>query len=206
MSPFLFKGLTVTETEKAKSYFENPVSFSKGDELYKLGYIGVLLNGKAIVKRKSNAGSSISLRTMTAGEIFGSVSIFGDWKNGLSSIEAQGKCSVSYICEEKFKTLIFDFPQISLNYISFLSDRLRFLNTKLDLYTADSTESKLYEFLSSISDDQGCVNLSISMSELAQRLNVGRSSLYRDIDSLTQKGLITRQNNVFIINKNQRSF
>ena len=202
MNAFLFKGLTAAEAQKAQSYFESPVSFSKGDELYKLGYIGVLLSGKAVVRRQNNAGSSIALRTMVAGEIFGSVSIFGDWKNGLSSIVAQGKCSVAYICEEKFKGLIFDFPQISLNYISFLSDRLRFLNQKLDIFTSNSTESKLFEFLSSIADDKGRAELQISMSELAHRLGVGRSSLYRDIDTLTKSGLITRNNNVFIINKN----
>ena len=201
MTTFLFEGLSATEIEKAKGYFESPVSFSKGDELYKLGYIGILLDGKANIKRKNNLGTSISLRTMVPGEIFGSVSIFGDWKNGLSSITAQSKCSVSYICEEKFKALLFDFPQFSLNYIAFLSDRLRFLNTKLDIFTAESTESKLYEYLSSLADSDAKVKLTISMSELAERLNVGRSSLYRDIESLTQKGLITRQNNVFVINK-----
>ena len=201
MNAFLFKGLTATETQKAQSYFESPVSFSKGDEIYKLGYIGVLLSGKAVVKRKNNAGNSISLRTMASGEIFVSVSIFGDWKDGLSSIVAQGKCLVAYVCEEKFKALIFDFPQISLNYINFLSDRLRFLNQKLDIFTSDSTESKLFEFLSSIADDKGRAELQISMSELAHRLGVGRSSLYRDIDALTKSGLITRNNNVFIINK-----
>lgn len=201
MSTFLFEGLSADEAEKAKGYFDAPVSFLKSDELYMLGHIGILLDGKANIKRKNNAGTSISLRTITPGEIFGSVSIFGDWKDGLSSITAQTTCSVSYICEERFKSLLFDFPQISLNYITFLSDRLRFLNMKLDIFTAESTESKLYEYLSSLADIDGNVKLTISMSELAKRLNVGRSSLYRDIESLTQKGLITRQNNVFIINK-----
>ena len=201
MTTFLFEGLSDNEVELAKCYFENPVSFLKGDELYKLGYIGILLEGRATVKRNHSDGASISVRNIAAGELFGSVSIFGDWKDGLSSITAQSKGLICYICEEKFKALLFDFPQVSLNYIAFLSDRLRFLNTNLDIFTANSTESKLYKFLSSLADEQGHVNLSISMSELAHRLNVGRSSLYRDIDALSQKGLITRENNTFIINK-----
>ena len=201
MTAFLFEGLSNNEVELAKGYFENPVPFSKGNELYKIGYIGVLLEGSATVKRNHSGGASISVRNITAGAIFGSVSIFGDWKDGLSSITAQSKGLICYICEEKFKALLFAFPQVSLNYIAFLSDRLRFLNSNLDIFTANSTEAKLYKFLSSLADEQGYVDLTINMSELAHRLNVGRSSLYRDIDSLTQKGLITRQNNVFIINR-----
>ncbi len=201
MTDRLLKGLSVAQIEKVKEYFETPASFSKDDELYKIGYIGVLLEGRATVKRNNSDGASISVRNIAAGEIFGSVSIFGDWKDGLSSITAQSKGLICYICEEKFKSLLFAFPQVSLNYIAFLSDRLRFLNTNLDIFTANSTEAKLYKFLSSLADEQGYADLTINMSELAHRLNVGRSSLYRDIDSLTQKGLITRQNNVFIINR-----
>ena len=201
MNSFLFEGLTDKEIEKVKNYLGEPVSFSKGDELYKTGYIGFLLDGKASIKRKNTLGKFITVRNMLSGEIFGSVSIFGDWKDGLSSITADCDCLVSYICEEDFKKLLFDFPQISLNYISFLSDRLRFLNRKLDIFTADTTESKLYEFLLSLADDRGYIELKFSMSELAKRLNVGRSSLYRDMEALTNSGLITRENNVFIINK-----
>ncbi len=201
MNCFLFEGLNPQETEKANTYFGKPMPFLKGDELYKLGYIGFLISGKASVKRKSGNDKLITVRNMLSGEIFGSVSIFGDWKGGLSSILAEGDGSVAYIDEERFKALLFDFPQISLNYISFLSDRLRFLNRKLDIFTAGSTESKLYEFLLSSADSNGCAKITISMSELANRLNVGRSSLYRDIESLISSGLITRENNVFIINK-----
>ena len=202
MSCFLFKDLSLNQVEKAQTYFEEPIAFSKGDEIYKVGYIGILLSGKANISRKNTAGDAIPLRTILPNEIFGSVSIFGDWKDGLSSIIADRDCSVAYICEEDFKRLLFDFPAISLNYISFLSDRLRFLNQKLDIFTANSTESKLYEFLLSLADNEGIVKLPFNMSELAHRLNVGRSSLYRDIDALTQSGLITRNNNVFKINKN----
>lgn len=201
MTKHLLKGLNTAEVEKVKGYFEPPISFSKSDELYKVGYIGILLEGKATIKRNNSAGTSISIRTIVPGEMFGAVSIFGDWKDGLSSITAQCNGLICYICEEKFKALLFDFPQVSLNYIAFLSDRLRFLNMNLDIFTANSTESKLYEFLLSLSDEQGYVNINISMSQLAHRLNVGRSSLYRDIESLTNKGLITRKSNVFIINK-----
>ena len=202
MNCFLFEGLTEQENERAQGYFEAPLSFIKGDELYKVGYIGILLDGKASIKRKNSAEKFITVRNILSGEIFGSVSIFGNWKDGLSSISAQGDCLVSYICEERFKALLFDFPQISLNYITFLSDRLRFLNKKLDIFTAHDTESKLYEFLLSLADNEGYVKLEFGMSELAKRLNIGRSSLYRDMESLISSGLITRENNVFIINKN----
>ena len=76
-----------------------------------------------------------------------------------------------------------------------------FLNRKLDAFCAKSTEEKLYEFLLSISDNYGNVKLNFGMAELARRLKVGRTSLYRDIQSLENKKLIERLGQSFKINK-----
>ncbi len=175
--------------------------FSKGGELYKNGALGIILNGNGTVKRFNSTGDSITIRNISANEAFGAASMFGTWKDGMSSIIANTKGEVLYINESNFCDLIKTNPQIAINYISYLSNRIRFLNTKLDAFTAKSTEEKLYEYLLSLSDRDGNLTLNISITELARRLNVGRTSIYRDIAALEAKTLIKRNGHKFKIKK-----
>lgn len=196
---FLFKGLTETEKAAALKHCGTEKAFEKSEDFYKTGCIGILICGNALVKRKTKNGDGIVMRTMKAGEIFGAASVFGAWEEGLSCIVAKTQCRVCYINEADFKLLLKEFPQISYNYIAFLTEKLRFLNLKIDTFTADSTESRLYEYLLSIAVNNEAV-LEFGMAELARRLKVGRSSLYRDIASLEKAGLISRRGNSFLIN------
>ena len=180
---------------------DKPKILSKGQELYHSGMLGIIYSGSATVKRLNDIGDSITIRTITKNEIFGSASVFGDWKDGMSSIIANEQCQVYYISQDKFCDILNKYSKISINYIEYLSDRIRFLNRKLDAFTTKSTEERLYEFLLSLSDNNGNVNLSFGMAELARRLNVGRTSLYRDISSLESKKLIARNGHNFKIKK-----
>ena len=197
----MFDGLSEREKSDILSELGNIENFDKGDELYRNGVLAIILNGKATVKRLNDIGDIITIRSISSGELFGAASVFGDWKNGMSSIIADTNCEVLYINEDKFCNILKQYPQISINYISYLSDRIRFLNRKLDAFTTKSTEERLYEYLLSQSNDNGIINLSFGMAELARRLNVGRTSIYRDISTLESKGLINRDGHNFKILK-----
>ncbi len=197
----MFDGLSELEKSDVLSKLQNAETFTKGDELYRNGTLGIILNGNATVKRLNDIGDSITIRAISSGELFGAASVFGCWKDGMSSIIANSSCEVLYISEENFCELIKSYPQISINYIEFLSGRIRFLNRKLDAFTAKTTEERLYEFLLSLSDGDGNISLNFGMAELARRLNVGRTSIYRDIDALESKKLIKRDGHNFKIRK-----
>ena len=197
----MFDGLNDFEKNEAVFLLDNPTSFSKGEELYRNGMLAIIINGKATVKRQNDIGDCITIRTILSGELFGAASIFGTWKNGMSSIIAESDGEILYISEEKFCEILIRYPKISINYIKYLSDRIRFLNRKLDAFTAKSTEERLYEYLLSQSDINGNINLSFGMAELARRLQVGRTSIYRDISTLESKKLITRNGHNFKILK-----
>jgi CRP-like cAMP-binding protein len=201
MNCFLFKGLNDDELLGATQYFEEPLKVQKNLELYKTGYVGILEQGQAVITRHSTAGVNTTVRTINSGEIFGSASVFGDWQQGFSSIISKTTCTVRYITEDNLTKLFTAVPQVALNYIGFLSDRIRYLNRRLDTFSASGTEQKLYEFLSSQPQEDGLATLPYSMTELSRRLKIGRSSLYRSLESLEANGFITRQKNKFIINK-----
>lgn len=197
----MFNRLSEDEVQSVLSQLENPITLSKGDELYRNGMLAIITNGSATVKRQNDIGDSITIRTISSGELFGAASVFGSWKDGMSSVIANAVCEVLYISEDKFCEIIKQYPQISINYIEYLSGRIRFLNRKLDAFTAKSTEERLYEYLLSQSDGDGNVNLNFGMAELARRLQVGRTSIYRDLDTLQSKGLVNRNGHNFKILK-----
>ncbi len=175
------------------------VQFNKGENLYKKGSIGFLLSGTAKVIRTGSIGGSVTVRNITDGDIFGAASLFGDWDKDFSKITAESKCSVCFLNENEFVKVLKEYPDFAINYIIFLTDRIRFLNRRLDTFSAGSTKNKLYEFMLSQANSNGEVELKISLCELSKRLNIGRTSLYRDISSLENANLIKRNGKKIIL-------
>ena len=83
------------------------------------------------------------------------------------------------------------------SYISFLSERIKFLNRKILYYTAGSAERRLALYLTSFPSDT--VTPDLPMNALADLLDIGRASLYRAFDRLSEDGFITRDQNTVII-------
>ena len=178
-----------------------PQSFNKGDELYKNGFVCIISSGSAVIKRKSGSDGEINVKTVSSGGIFGVASVFGKWHDIKSSVIAKEKCELYILNEEILQKIFILHPTVCFNYIKFLSDRIRFLNARIDTFSAESTAKKLYEYLLNLSGDTQSVRLEISLSELARRLGVGRSSLYRDMSFLENEGLISRSGKTFKIVK-----
>lgn len=199
MNCILFEGLVADELEALRGQLDAPVRIDHGSEMYRCACIGIIVSGTAKIVRKNELGFSVTMRTIGAGEVFGMASVFGEWSEDFSSITAVMPCEVIYITEEKLKSIFAQFPKIAFNYIVFLSDRIRFLNRKIDTFSAGNTEEKLYEFLVSQADENNRVSLGFGMAELARRLRIGRSSLYRSIENLEKNKLIKREKNTFEI-------
>lgn len=195
----IFDGLSIEETDKLKKTLPRAASFKKGDELYKNGYVALIKSGNATVRRIGASGQVLTVRIVGSGELFGAASIFGEWKKGASSIIANGSGEIIYISEKDFSKILLDFPVVSINYIRYLTERIRFLNKRIDAFSAGSTEQRLYEYLTNQKNRDNAVDLQMSMTKLASVLNVGRTSLYRDMDSLEQKGLIKREKKIIYI-------
>lgn len=199
MNGFLFWGLSDGDREKIMSGFSAPAVLCHGDELYRTGFLGLIVSGTARVLRRNDSGEKIVMRTMECGDMFGAASVFGEWKEGSSSVVALTRCEVIYISETELRRIMEDYPQTAINYITFLSDRIRFLNRRMDVFSAGTAEQKLFEYLAGQSDTNGYVRLGFGMAELSRRLKIGRSSLYRALETLEAAGQIERDKNNFRI-------
>lgn len=191
---FLFEGLNEVGTAEILSLLPEKVSFKKGEIIYSTECyeraMGILLSGKAIATK-----GNIIKRTFSSGDVFGVAAMFGNNDEYISLITAAGACEVQFIPENLLKEIFGKYPQTALNYIAFLSDRVRFLNKKIEQLSGPDTIAKLLSFLKGNADQNGVVEVK-NMSALSKMVGIGRTSLYRDLDELEQKGFITRQNNI----------
>ena len=79
------------------------------------------------------------------------------------------------------------------NYLTYLTGRIRFLSAKIEALTQDSSAAKLRAYLLRHMDEDGKVTPELSMTELAARLNMGRASLYRELNPLLSQNIVSKE-------------
>lgn len=196
---FLFEGVT----EAVKAAMAEPVTvFEKGTLIYsETDYrraLGIVLSGTAKAEpapKASTAGAAdtgVLLQVFAPGSVFGAAALFGAPAQYVSRIRATGRCRVLFLDEAVLRRLFAAYPQTAVNYIAFLSSRVRFLSGKIALLAQSDTESRVYGYLTAACDGQGCLT-DTNMSRLARTLGMGRTSLYRALDALERKQFIVRK-------------
>ncbi len=191
---FLFDGLSEKQKQDAINDLCVARCFCKGETIYCAGKyekaMGVLLCGSA-----SAVSGSVIKRKFIEGDVFGVAALFGSGDTYISEIVADSKTMVQFISETQLNLIFEKYPITMRNYIAFLSDRVRFLNKKINHLSSPDTDSKLLSFLVSASDKNGSVTVG-NMSQLSKMLGIGRTSLYRSLSELESKNLIEREENI----------
>ena len=113
----------------------------------------------------------------------------------VGAVSAAEDAEICFITEETLVSLFEKHPVTAVNYIAFLSDRIRFLNKKLSVISCSDAENTVLKYLTLSADDNGYAVIPVSMTELAKMLGLGRASLYRSLDVLEKRGSIIRENN-----------
>ena len=174
--------------------------FGSNDKIYVPGQknvaLGIILRGKAEAF-SADPGKDVLLRTLSAGDMFGVSSLFDKNADFSSKIVAKGGARVLFISESSLSQMLENDKTIMYNYIRFMADRIRFLNEKIMYFTAGSTERRLALYLASLG--KKTIKMTISMTDLANTLDVGRASLYRAFDKLSEDGYIIKSEKIIII-------
>ncbi|MGN1421239.1 MAG: Crp/Fnr family transcriptional regulator [Eubacterium sp.] len=189
---FLFEGLSEKDKSDIISSLPESKSFSKGQTIYDAksfeNAMGIFLSGSA-----QAVTDNVIKRNFSESDIFGAASMFGAGEKYISEIITKSECRVQFISEAELKDIFTKYPQASINYITFLSGRIRYLNQKIKLYTCKGASAKLYLYLCNNADESNTVRIT-DMTSLARLTSIGRTSLYRAMDELSKNGLIERNN------------
>ena len=161
--------------------------------------IGIIFSGCAKVY-STDGDRNVLLRRMSEGDLFGVATMFGQDNSEISSIVAGRGCKVLFVSHSAVSKLLEADNGFMYEYISFLSGRIRFLNRKIAFYTSGSAERRVALYLSSFNSDE--IEPDIPMNSLCELLDIGRASLYRAFDKLTDDGFIKRDGDkINIVNR-----
>ena len=191
LNVFLFRGLSDEEQTALLREAPPPERFEKGAIIYSAHRfrraVGVVQRGEVLILRDAAV-----LNRLDAGAVFGAAALYGEQEQYVTEIQAATACEIRFFDEALLRQWMQRDFRIAENYIGFLSDRIRFLNQRIASFTAGDTEQRVLTFLRQHTDESGLVTLPHSMSELSKMLDMGRTSLYRALDTLTANGQIRR--------------
>jgi CRP-like cAMP-binding protein len=171
------------------------LSFRSGEEMKPCfsPAVGILLSGRGIIC-SGNKDKSTILKFISPESMIGVASVFSaEPPNTRTFACGDGKSEMFFIRKEAFEALLDTEPAFRRNLVSFLADRITFLNSKIDFVTAGSAERRLALFIkSSPKSENGSIYAGMSMTSLARALDLSRASLYRAFESLEQCGAIRK--------------
>ena len=161
--------------------------------------IGFVYSGECVVGRQTST-SVIPLNLLKAYDSFGILTCFSQHNEFPTLITAKSATTVLFIHADDLKLLISQNSTISLNLISFLTQKISFLNEKIAAFSGGSIEEKLASYILSLKKKHNLLEFEFNKKKSAEALNCGRASLYRAIDALRSSGLITLADKKIIIN------
>lgn len=204
---FLFDCLTDTQISKLSKELSAPISFKKGEIIYSStvfnNALGFIISGSAVAV--SNNHNEVFLKKFSENMCFGAAAVFGGDKTYVSTITAKSDCSILFITETQLKSIFESYPITAVNYITFLSDRVRFLNNKLCVISCMSAEDTVLTYLLNSCDSDGYANIPKNMTLFAKTLGLSRASLYRVLDNLEKSGNILKENKNIKVIKNEKT-
>ena len=207
-SSFLFAGLDLTEHELEEKMLAKAEFFAKGECVYNSASfrnaLGIIVSGSVRVTT-SDSENKVVLRDMSAGETFGAAALFGAGEHYVSTIHAACACAVVFIEEAELTELFQSNPKAALNYVAFLSSKIRYLNRKISELSMHGADARLLGYMKEHAGACGEVDMPGSMSLLAKTLGIGRSSLYRALEKLEANGHISKKENTWIITKGEET-
>lgn len=150
--------------------------------------MGVVLSGRLAVLK----GKDLLLNTLGPGDCFGVAALFCPAEDYVTTVKANGPATLVFLDHQWLTGLFRRVPQTAVAYIAFLSQRIRFLNRKIDSFTAPTAQEAVYRQIEETAKE-GKAEISGGYSQLARTLNIGRASLYRALDALEEQGRIRRE-------------
>lgn len=163
-------------------------SFSRGQDLdWYLRKLGIVTEGRLAVY---NAGGTL-LNQLHPGDMFGVSTVFTGYSSHITRISAAVNSAAVLIGEEELATIFAEDFSVNRSYLAFLTDRIRFLNWKIDLFSASTAQQKLRLYLLHLRKEGSEVTVE-PLARLGHTLGMGRASLYRVIEKLEGEGVIKR--------------
>lgn len=165
----------------------------------------VILKGSAAVYKTGGDGRRRAINLLRRGDVFGMATLFYE-QDFPSEIVAEEPCRMAIFPKELVEEAFAASPEFVKAYVTLLSQKIHFLNSRIGTFAEGETTERLLRWLAAVSGGKTEFCLPCSMSRAAEAIGVGRASLYRAMDALGDEGVLTRSGKSIVIHKPQRVF
>lgn len=162
-----------------RAYKKDEVIFSRAD---RTRCVGLLLSGEARVLK-----DHVTVSVLRRGGQFGAVTLYNPAEGFVNTIVARTACRVLFLDKAGVDVCMAENRDFAVAYIAYLSERIYFLNRKIEAYTAPNAEERLLVYLRDACGASGTLQ-NVNVSELARRVNVSRAGVYRALEALMAQG------------------
>ncbi|MBR3393069.1 MAG: Crp/Fnr family transcriptional regulator [Firmicutes bacterium] len=194
---FLFEGLTAEDIDGMMEEL-SARRFRGGEPIYTPEEyekaLGIVTEGEVCVLKPGGA----QLNVIHKGGCFGAAALFDENQPAfryVTTLIAHKTCQVIFISAAQLTEWFDRYPQMAMNYIRFLSGRIRFLNRRIDSFTSPSSEEALLKHLRVSAGQDGIVRVQGGYAKLARTLSMSRATLYRALARLEEEGSIQKEGN-----------
>lgn len=161
--------------------------------------LGVVLAGAAMVQKQGGCNTML-MSVLCAGDLFGAASLFQDANQPyVVSIRAMTPVRALLVEEPVFVGLLHEDGRLMERYLRYLTDRVRFLNRRIEGFVQPTVEERLMLLLQQYAGEGGICKLPFSLSALSDALCVSRATLYRAMDALQAAGRIRRDRRTIVL-------
>lgn len=166
--------------------------------------IGVILEGEVAVIKENFAGDRIFMSKLTAGDIFGEITIFANGEP-LATIEPIVDTTILLLPSSRIvgicPNVCTGHSMLIRNMLEVISRKVVDLNKKVEILSLKSIREKISTYLLEQYFEQGRLTFTIPLKrhELAEFLNTPRPSLSRELKKMKEEGIIDFYMNSFRI-------
>ena len=172
------------------------LEYPTGDQ----NYLGVVIAGELTELRQP----TFEDRPLREGNVIGVMDLFSKERGPRDEIVAKTRSRVVFFTAQQLRELFDAYPGMMMRYINFLTARTQELRWEYLMAATPSALDRVRKYCVSQMDENGMIELPRSMSALAGRLHMSRSTLYRCFDQLERDEVLRRQGKTLEILSPQR--
>ena len=163
--------------------------------------LALVLKGRASVSKIGLDGRRTIINRFSEGDVFGMATLFFEEEEYPSEITAENSLRLAVFPKETIEKAFFEYPDFAKAYVILLSEKIHFLNKKLSAFSEGEAAEKLLRWIKNFSNGENEFFLPCSVSKLAGMLGIGRASVYRAFDTLSERGIIRKDGKKIVILK-----
>ena len=202
----LFNNLNDLEIEEVKNFLSDIKTYKSKSTVFNVGdeinYIGILLSGQVELAIDDAFGNKTILSKLSAPALFAESVLIRGIKEIPLSVVATTDSQIIFFDYKSFSAKnLSSREKVKDNLIDILAGKNLFMRDKLNLFSLQSTRAKILYFLSNEArkNHSKYFTIDFNITELAQYLNLNRSSLSRELSKLKKEGLIDYDKKTFRI-------